>query len=376
MHDARRLDESRDPTGLPLKFGVASTAKRPPSATDRHREARLETAGRLLCRPPQTQRRTPPTPTTRCRARSRGTLTVLYARLIVENTEPESTTHLNSSSGRRSTTAPRAGGGGSPNGCANPAAPFARLCRGVVHAGAGGGPDEGHTHGAGVVRPLGVTDIQLAIRDNAALKSLANTLLDDATSSGRCATCDRHGRRAVFQLLAPAPQGRAGPARHRGSLHGPAGSGWTPCNIFVVSIVCFVLLAPGGMIFVLRQNQLQLRAARTATGQQPAQHLEQRPATDQRTAGRPQQPDFRSQRGEGGYIGIFLTMFGIHRQDHRLAALVSLRDGRIDELKKEYARVRRQPRAWRSSTAISTRRSATLPRLSRISTAVGQGGTH
>ena len=107
-------------------------------------------------------------------------LTVLYARLIVENTEPESTTHLNFKLWQAINDRNYEQAVEISERLCNTLPP---LSRGYAEA----------SYMRALVADLmkdtltaqvwfarsAMTDIQLAIRDNAALKSLANTLLDD-----------------------------------------------------------------------------------------------------------------------------------------------------------------------------------------------------
>ena len=376
--DARRTAPRREPhpTGLPLQFGRHLPRSGHPSATDRHREARPETAGRLLRRPPQTQRRTP-TLLPRLGAGHAVVAPHGALRPADRGEHRAGIDHAPQFQALAGDQRPqlRAGGGDLRTAVQHPAAPFARLRRGVVHAGAGGGPDEGHPHGAGVVRPLG-DDRHPAgdPRQCGAEKPRQHAARRRQHPAGDALHANRHGRRAVLQLPAPALAGRAGPARHRGSLHGPAAADGR--HVQHLRGVDRLLHAAGPRGRDLRpapEPQAQPRAARTATGQQPAQHLEQRPATDQRTVGRPQQPDFRSQRGEGGVHRHFPDdVFGIHRQDHRLAAPGAPSAARRAHRRtEEGVRIerRRQPRTGGVLPAISTRRSCnSTPRSSRTST--------
>ena len=270
-------------------------------------------------------------------------LTVLYAQLIVDNTEPESTTHLNfllwqaindrnyeqavEISERLCSTLP----------------PISRDYAEASYMRALVADLMKDTFTAQVwFARSAMTDIQLAIRDNAALKSLANTLLDDdniqrAMRYMRIVMDDArffNSRLRPWQdALALHVIEEAYMARRKrmDSMY----------NIFVASIACFMLLALGGVIFVLRQNR-KLSFARLEL-QQANNRLNISNNDLQRI--NKQLAELNSQISEANevkeeYIGIFLTMcseyidkiIASRRQVRRL-----LRDGRIDELKKEYS---------------------------------------
>ena len=112
-------------------------------------------------------------------------------------------------------------------------------------------------------------------------------------------------------------------------------------NIFVVSIGCFMLLALGGVVFVLRQNRklnlarLELQQAnnRLNISNKDLQHI------NKRLAGLNSQISEANEMKEE-YIGIFLTMCSEYIDkiiDSRRHVRRLLRDGRVDELRKEYS---------------------------------------
>lgn len=112
-------------------------------------------------------------------------------------------------------------------------------------------------------------------------------------------------------------------------------------NIFVVSIGCFMLLALGGVVFVLRQNRklnlarLELQQAnnRLNISNKDLQHI------NKRLAGLNSQISEANEVKEE-YIGIFLTMCSEYIDkiiDSRRHVRRLLRDGRVDELRKEYS---------------------------------------
>ena len=270
-------------------------------------------------------------------------LTVLYARLIVENTEPESTTHLNFKLWQAINDRNYEQAVEISERLCNTLPP---LSRGYAEA----------SYMRALVADLmkdtltaqvwfarsAMTDIQLAIRDNAALKSLANTLLDDdniqrAMRYMRIVMDDArffNSRLRPWQdalalhVIEEAYQVRR---QRMDAMY----------NIFVVSIVCFMLLALGGVIFVLRQNR-KLSLARLEL-QQANNRLNISNNDLQRI--NEQLAGLNSQISEANevkeeYIGIFLTMCSEYIDkiiDSRRRVRRLLRDGRIDELKKEYA---------------------------------------
>lgn len=187
-----------------------------------------------------------------------------------------------------------------------------------------------------------MTDIQLAIRDNAALKSLANTLLDDDNI--------QRAMRYMRIVMDDARffNSRLRPWQDALALH-VIEEAYTArrqrmdamYNMFVVSIVGFMLLSVMGVVFVLRQNRklslarLELQQAnnRLNISNNDLQHINTRLAT------------LNGQISEANevkeeYIGIFLTMCSEYIDkiiDSRRHVRRLLRDGRIDELRKEYA---------------------------------------
>lgn len=270
-------------------------------------------------------------------------LTVLYARLIVENTEPESTTHLNFKlwqaindrnyeqaveiSERLCNTLPPLSRGYAE--ASYMRALVADLMKDTLTA------QVWFAHSA-------MTDIQLAIRDNAALKSLANTLLDDDNI--------QRAMRYMRIVMDDARffNSRLRPWQDALALHVIEEAYMARrqrmdamYNIFMVSIVCFMLLALGGVIFVLRQNR-KLSLARLEL-QQANNRLNISNNDLQRI--NEQLAGLNSQISEANevkeeYIGIFLTMCSEYIDkiiDSRRRVRRLLRDGRIDELKKEYA---------------------------------------
>lgn len=270
-------------------------------------------------------------------------LTVLYARLIVENTEPKSTTHLNFKLWQAINDRNYEQAVEISERLCNTLPP---LSRGYAEA----------SYMRALVADLmkdtltaqvwfarsAMTDIQLAIRDNAALKSLANTLLDDDNI--------QRAMRYMRIVMDDARffNSRLRPWQDALALH-VIEEAYTArrqrmdamYNIFVVSIVCFMLLALGGVIFVLRQNR-KLSLARLEL-QQANNRLNISNNDLQRI--NEQLAGLNSQISEANevkeeYIGIFLTMCSEYIDkiiDSRRRVRRLLRDGRIDELKKEYA---------------------------------------
>ena len=270
-------------------------------------------------------------------------LTVLYARLIVENTEPESTTHLNFKLWQAINDRNYEQAVEISERLCNTLPP---LSRGYAEA----------SYMRALVADLmkdtltaqvwfarsAMTDIQLAIRDNAALKSLANTLLDDDNI--------QRAMRYMRIVMDDARffNSRLRPWQDALALHVIEEAYRVRrqrmdamYNIFVVSIVCFMLLALGGVIFVLRQNR-KLSLARLEL-QQANNRLNISNNDLQRI--NEQLAGLNSQISEANevkeeYIGIFLTMCSEYIDkiiDSRRRVRSLLRDGRIDELKKEYA---------------------------------------
>ena len=280
-------------------------------------------------------------------------LTVIYAQLIVENTEPESVTHLNfrlrQAIGARDY--PQA------------VEISERLCSTLqplsreyaeasyMRALVADLMDDTPTAQVWFARSA-MTDIQLAIRDNAALKSLANTLLDDDNI--------QRAMRYMRIVMDDARffNSRLRPWQDALALHVIEEAYRVRrqrmdamYNIFVVSIGCFMLLALGGVVFVLRQNRklnlarLELQQAnnRLNISNKDLQQI------NKRLAGLNSQISEANEVKEE-YIGL-LNKFGktfTHRYlspkveqlaleeaaegDRRL-----LRDGRVDELRKEYS---------------------------------------
>ena len=187
-----------------------------------------------------------------------------------------------------------------------------------------------------------MTDIQLAIRDNAALKSLANTLLDDDNI--------QRAMRYMRIVMDDARffNSRLRPWQDALALHVIEEAYRVRrqrmdamYNIFVVSIGCFMLLALGGVVFVLRQNRklnlarLELQQAnnRLNISNKDLQHI------NKRLAGLNSQISEANEVKEE-YIGIFLTMCSEYIDkiiDSRRHVRRLLRDGRVDELRKEYS---------------------------------------
>lgn len=270
-------------------------------------------------------------------------LTVLYARLIVENTDPESTTHLNFRLWQaiNDRNYPRA------------VEISEQLC-GTLQ------PLSRDYAEASYMRALvadlmndtptaqvwfarsAMTDIQLAIRDNAALKSLANTLLDDDNI--------QRAMRYMRIVMDDARffNSRLRPWQDALALHVIEEAYMlrrqrmdAMYSIFVVSIVCFMLLAVGGVVFFLRQNR-KLSLARLEL-QQANNRLNisnnDLKVINTRLAGLNSQISEANEVKEE-YIGIFLTMCSEYIDkiiDSRRNVRRLLRDGRIDELRKEYS---------------------------------------
>ena len=270
-------------------------------------------------------------------------LTVLYAQLIVDNTEPESHTHLSYQLWQAI----------NDRNYAEAVEISERLCstlpplsRGYAEA----------SYMRALVADLmkdtltaqvwfarsAMTDIQLAIRDNAALKNLANTLLDDDNI--------QRAMRYMRIVMDDARffNSRLRPWQDALALHVIEEAYMARrqrmdamYNIFVVSIACFMLLALGGVIFVMRQNR-KLSLARLEL-QQANNRLNISNNDLQRI--NEQLAGLNSQISEANevkeeYIGIFLTMCSEYIDkiiDSRRQVRRLLRDGRIDELKKEYS---------------------------------------
>ncbi|MBD9137159.1 MAG: transcriptional regulator [Alistipes shahii] len=270
-------------------------------------------------------------------------LTEIYARLIVDNTEPESPTHLNfrlrQAIGARDY--PQA------------VEISERLCSTLqplsreyaeasyMRALVADLMDDTPTAQVWFARSA-MTDIQLAIRDNAALKSLANTLLDDDNI--------QRAMRYMRIVMDDARffNSRLRPWQDALALHVIEEAYRvrrqrmdTMYNIFVLSIAGFMLLAVGGVIFVLRQNRklslarLELQQAnnRLNISNKDLQHI------NKRLAGLNSQISEANEVKEE-YIGIFLTMCSEYIDkiiDSRRHVRRLLRDGRVDELRKEYS---------------------------------------
>lgn len=186
-----------------------------------------------------------------------------------------------------------------------------------------------------------IIDLRLAIRDNAALKSLSNMLLEGANIERamryiRIAAEDArffNSRLRSWQDAAVLHQIEEAYLARRSRTE-------RMYHFFVFSIVGFMLLAIGGVFVVLGQNR-KLRLARLEL-QQANRRLYQSnrdlQEINNRLAG------LNSQISEANavkeeYIGIFLTMcseyidkiMASRRQVRRM-----LRDGRIEDLRKEY----------------------------------------
>ena len=311
-------------------------------------------------------------------------LTEIYARLIVDNTEPESPTHLNfrlrQAIGARDY--PQA------------VEISERLCSTLqplsreyaeasyMRALVADLMDDTPTAQVWFARSA-MTDIQLAIRDNAALKSLANTLLDDDNI--------QRAMRYMRIVMDDARffNSRLRPWQDALALHVIEEAYRvrrqrmdTMYNIFVLSIAGFMLLAVGGVIFVLRQNRklslarLELQQAnnRLNISNKDLQHI------NKRLAGLNSQISEANEVKEE-YIGIFLTMCSEYIDkiiDSRRHVRRLLRDGRVDELRKEYSPDRRrQPRTGRVLPQLRHDVPATLPHVHRgFQLPAGQGGAH
>ena len=309
-------------------------------------------------------------------------LTVIYAQLIVENTEPESVTHLNfrlrQAIGARDY--PQA------------VEISERLCSTLqplsreyaeasyMRALVADLMDDTPTAQVWFARSA-MTDIQLAIRDNAALKSLANTLLDDDNI--------QRAMRYMRIVMDDARffNSRLRPWQDALALHVIEEAYRVRrqrmdamYNIFVVSIGCFMLLALGGVVFVLRQNRklnlarLELQQAnnRLNISNKDLQHI------NKRLAGLNSQISEANEVKEE-YIGIFLTMCSEYIDkiiDSRRHVRRLLRDGRVDELRKEYSPTdgdsRELEEFYRNFDVPET-----LPHVHRgFQLPAGQGGAH
>lgn len=310
-------------------------------------------------------------------------LTVIYAQLIVENTEPESVTHLNfrlrQAIGARDY--PQA------------VEISERLCSTLqplsreyaeasyMRALVADLMDDTPTAQVWFARSA-MTDIQLAIRDNAALKSLANTLLDDDNI--------QRAMRYMRIVMDDARffNSRLRPWQDALALHVIEEAYRVRrqrmdamYNIFVVSIGCFMLLALGGVVFVLRQNRklnlarLELQQAnnRLNISNKDLQHI------NKRLAGLNSQISEANEVKEE-YIGIFLTMCSEYIDkiiDSRRHVRRLLRDGRVDELRKVLPDRRRQPRTGGVLPQLRHDVPATLPHVHRgFQLPAGQGGAH
>lgn len=270
-------------------------------------------------------------------------LTDFYARLIVENTDPETPTHLNyrlrEEINRRN--------------FPDAVALADRLCEmqpplsrdyaeaAYMRALVADLMDDTPTAQIWFARSA-MADIQLAIRDNAALKSLANTLLDDDNIQRAM-----HYMRIVMDD-ARFFNSRLRPWQDALTLHVIEEAYQARrqrmdrmYNIFLVSTVVFMLLAVGGVIFMRRQNR-KLSLARLEL--QQANNRLNISNNDLMLSNR-RLADLNSQISEANevkeeYIGIFLTMCSEYI-DKIIAARRHvrhmLRDGRIDELRKEFA---------------------------------------
>lgn len=185
-----------------------------------------------------------------------------------------------------------------------------------------------------------MSDIQLAIRDNASLKSLANTLLDDDISRAMrymrvVMDDDRffNSRLRPWQdamVLHSIEQAYSVRQRRMDTMY----------HIFLGIIVCFLLLAVAGGVVFLRQNH-KLRFARVGLLQAnnrlniSNEHLHR--FNEQLLSLNDQLSEANEVKEE--YIGIFLTMCSEYID--KISAMRrhvrrTLRDGRIEELKKEF----------------------------------------
>lgn len=270
-------------------------------------------------------------------------LTVRYAQLIVDNTEPGSPTHLNFRLWQAINDRNYALAVELSETLCSTLPPLSREYAGASYMRAlvADLMDDTLTAQVWFARSA-MTDIQLAIRDNAALKSLANTLLDDDNI--------QRAMRYMRIVMDDARffNSRLRPWQDALALHVIEEAYMVRrqrmdamYSVFVVSVVCFMLLAVGGVIFVLRQNRklslarLELQQAnnRLNISNNDLKQINQRLAA------------LNSQISEANevkeeYIGIFLTMCSEYIDkiiDSRRHVRRLLRDGRIDELKKEYS---------------------------------------
>lgn len=269
--------------------------------------------------------------------------TVAYAKLIIDNTEPESVLHqnflLNQAIAERdfdlATTI-----------CDNLLATLPPMSRDFASAAymralVADLQDDTQTSQCWFARSA-LTDAQLAIRDNAALKSLANTLLDNANiqRAMRYMRIVLDDARFFNSRLRPWQDAmvlhvieQAYEAR-RQRLD-------TMYNIFLLSLGCFVLLSIGGVLFMRRQNR-KLNLARKEL--QQANHRLNNSNEELKTINT-RLVTLNDQISEANkvkeeYIGIFLTLCSEYIDkitETRRHIRRKLRDGRIDELRKEYA---------------------------------------
>lgn len=270
-------------------------------------------------------------------------LTVIYAQLIVENTEPESVTHLNfrlrQAIGARDY--PQA------------VEISERLCSTLqplsreyaeasyMRALVADLMDDTPTAQVWFARSA-MTDIQLGDpRQRRTEKPRQHAARRRQHPARHALHADRDGRRTVLQFAAPPWQDALALHVIEEAYRVRRQRMDAMYNIFVVSIGCFMLLALGGVVFVLRQNRklnlarLELQQAnnRLNISNKDLQHI------NKRLAGLNSQISEANEVKEE-YIGIFLTMCSEYIDkiiDSRRHVRRLLRDGRVDELRKEYS---------------------------------------
>lgn len=186
-----------------------------------------------------------------------------------------------------------------------------------------------------------MTDIQLAIRDNASLKSLANTLLgdDDILRAMRYMRVVMDDARFFNSRLRPWQDAMVLHSIER-AYRTRQQQMDTMYRLFLGGTAGFLLLAVVGIVFFLRQNR-KLRLARIgllhANSRLNVSNKELHRFNGQLLLLNNQLSEANEVKEE--YIAIFLTMcseyidkiLGIKRSVRRM-----LRDGKIDELKKEF----------------------------------------
>lgn len=272
-----------------------------------------------------------------------GKLTELYARLIVGNTEPESTVRLNyelwqAVRFRQLDHAAQL----AEKICAKEpplSREYASAC--YMRALVAELKHDIPTAQVWFARSA-TTDIKLAIRDNAALKNLAHTLLGNENIQRAM------GYMRVVMDDARFFNSRLRPWQDALALHvieeayrERRGRMDTMYNIFVGSLVCFMLLAVAGVIFALRQNR-KLRLARIelwrANNQLNVSNYNLTDINSRLTALNNQISEANTVKEE--YIGIFLTMCSEYidkLSDNRRNVRRLLRDGKIQEMRREYS---------------------------------------